>query len=184
LAACELDRHLLHLPQTATMTGKHILASVIILLVVVFCACKKSTNNTTAVATTTIADIDSLTGHYAGTTSFDSIYTYTDSTGNTQQWVHSAVWPDTLLVTANDTASVTVTSKFYTVTLPYGDSLTFDYITNLQTTTGQNGYLTYSATLIDTTYVLSALALDHMVVNLGYGYNKYYHSNATLYSRP
>ena len=170
--------------QIVTMNVKHQLALIIMSFVFVCFSCKKSSNsNTTSVSTSTIANIDSLEGTYSGTTSVDSIYTYTDSTGKTEQWVRSFTWPDTLTVTATDTVSITVVSKFYSVTFPYYDSLTFDYITDLQNTTAQNGYLAYNATLIDTTSVASLLDVNHLLINVGYGYNKYYYSNFVLYRR-
>jgi len=168
------------------MNVKYQLPVIIIFLLFVCLSCNKNNNSTsTNTATTTIANIDSITGTYTGITSVDSIYNYTDSAGKAQQWVHSFSWPDTLHVTSADTASITVVSKFYTVTFPYGDSLTLDYITDLQNTTGQNGYLAYNATLIDTTYFGNPLiGADHINVTVGYGYNKYYYSNVALYSRP
>jgi len=159
------------------MTVKRLLACV--LLISVFCySCKKS-NNATVTSLTTAANIDSLVGHYQGTTSGDSVYDYTDSLGNKAQWVHSFSVPDTLIVTSPDTATILVTSKYYSVSFPYGDSLTFAYVTNLQNGLAiDNGYFQCNAVMTDTTD-----GPNHMIVNLEFSYTKNVISNVTLYQR-
>jgi hypothetical protein len=162
----------------------------VILLMFIFFSCKKSNNSAVATTvTTTTANIDSMTGHYYGVTSGDSIYTYIDSTGKPQQWLRSFSWSDTLIVTSSDSVSITAQAKYYTITFPYGDSLSLpgdslglvnNIITNLQSeVTNQNGYATYAASFCDTT-----IEYDHITINVLYGYSKRISSSFYLYSRP
>ena len=148
--------------------------SVVLLSIILFFACKKTTSPT--VLQLTLANIDSITGIYIGTTSGDSIYT--DSNG--KQTVNSFSWPDTLNITSPDTSNIIVASKYFTVNYPYGDSLTqYDSVTILQNETlGQNGYVIYNTVLTDT-----ANLVNHIVINTQYTYNKNLVTNVYLYKR-
>ena len=159
------------------MNVKHVLASLLLLTVICF-SCKK--NQTTVVPTTTVANIDSITGHYYGTTSGDSIYnSYTGTGGVQEQVVKSFSWVDTLNVTSSDTAHITVSSNYYNVTFTYGDSLTIYPFTFLQNdVAGQNGYVSFNSTLSDTTG-----GVNHLIINVWYSYNKHYTSDVLLYKR-
>ena len=158
------------------MNVKHVLASLLLLTVVCF-SCKK--NKSTVVPTTTVANIDSITGHYYGTTSGDSIYSYTGTGGVQEQVVKSFSWTDTLNVTSSDTAHITVSSNYYNVTFTYGDSLTIYPFTFLQNdVAGQNGYISFNSTLSDTTG-----GVNHLIINVWYSYNKHYTSDVLLYKR-
>jgi hypothetical protein len=150
------------------------------MLLLVCFSCKKSNNSTTTSSTLiTTVNIDSMKGYYVGTTSGDSIYVYTDTAGKKQQWVHTFTGQDTLVVTSPDTATITVSSKYYTISFPYGDSLTFSYVTNLQKASLEdNGYYVYNAQLTDT-----ASGVNHMLVNVNYSYVKNIISNVLLYKR-
>jgi hypothetical protein len=161
----------------------------IVLLVFIFFSCKKNSNtSTTTVVTSTTANIDSMEGYYYGVTSGDSIYTYTDSTGKQVQWLRSFSSLDTLIVTSSDSVSITATGKYYTITFPYGDSLSLpgdslglvnNIITTLQTVvTNQNGYASFVANFCDTT-----LEYDHLGINVQYGYSKHLTSDFALYSK-
>lgn len=159
------------------MDVKRILVPVILFIFICY-SCKKNNNNVVT-PTSTIANIDSITGSYYGTTTGDSLFSYKDSTGVMHQWVHSFTWADTLQVTSSDTLNITVVSKFYTITFPYYDSLTLYPLTYLTIgTPGQGANGSYNASLTDTTDLI-----NHLVVNVWYGYNKQYTSNVLLYKR-
>jgi len=161
----------------------------VVLLMFIFFSCKKSSNTPTAIVTTsTRANIDSMEGYYYGITAGDSIYTLTDSTGKQQQWLRSFSSLDTLVVTSTDSVSITATGKYYTITFPYGDSLSLvgdslglvnNIITTLTTVvTNQNGYASFAANFCDTT-----LEYDHLSINVQYGYSKHVASHFALYSK-
>ena len=143
-------------------------------------SCKKSNTATPTVATIgSAANIDSIAGYYVGTTSGDSIYTYTDGTGAVKQWIQSFSWPDTIQLSSADSISITAASKYYNITYGYGDSLTFEFVSYLQNQTlGQNGYSAYNTTLVD-----SANSVNHVIIDVWYSYNKHYQSNVTLLRR-
>ena len=144
-------------------------------LAVLFFACKKNVP-APSVLQVTEADIDSITGIYVGTTSGDSIVTAPDGT----QTVKSFSWPDTLNVTSPDTTNIIVTSKYYAINYPYGDSLTqYDSVTVLQNQTlGDNGFVLYNTVLTDT-----ANLINHIVINTQYTYTKNVVTNAYLLRR-
>lgn len=149
----------------------------IILIAVVSCfSCKKSTTATPTATASTIANIDSITGYYAGITSGDSIFTNADGS----QALHSFSWPDTLHISSPDTASIIVTSKYFTINYSYGDSLTaVDSVTTLQNVAlGQNEYVVYNTILTDT-----ANNINHLIINTWYNYTKHVVSNVRLYKR-
>lgn len=152
----------------------------IALSVVFSFGCKKS-NNTSGTTTNnnTVEKIDSMVGYYYGTTSGDSIYSYSDSTG-THQWLNSFSWADTLVVTSPDTININIASKYYAVNFYYGDSLTmYDSVTNLQNSNvAQNGYVISNAIFSDT-----ANGVNHIAVSVWYGYAKHLTSNFKLYKR-
>jgi len=168
------------------MYKKQSIASIILILsIVLICfSCNKNNNTATvAVPTSVYANIDSVTGKYAGITSGDSLYTYTDSaTGQVKQWVHSYSWPDTLLVTSADTTTITVTSKFYTVSFPYQVGSTYTSI-NVNTDIGN------TETVIGTVQGGQNVSLsdttdgdNHLIINFSNG-QKSTTSNVYLYSR-
>ena len=121
-----------------------------------------------------------MKGYYAGITSGDSLYYYTDSAGIVRYKIQSFSWPDSLVVTSPDSVSIAIASKFYNITFGYGDSLTlFDSVSYLQNyTLGQSGNIVYNAVLIDT-----ANNINHIGVTIAYGYNKNITSNFALYKR-
>ncbi len=156
-----------------------VFAIVLLFSVIGYSCKKKKNNNTTVTPTTTQANIDSLVGFYYGTTSGDSLYSYTDTAGVLHQTVHSFSWTDSVFVVANDTTTVTVASKFYTVTFPYTNGLTVGSITNLFCQFANYGnYGTYTVNLTDTTNTA-----NHLVVRSAYGYSKNYITDVLLYKR-
>ena len=152
------------------------------LLFVIFCfSCKKSSTTTTTTTQTSVAaNIDSIKGYYYGTTTGDSVYYYTDTAGTVQYAIHSFSNPDSLVVTSADTTSITVASKYYSITFPYvyyytgSDSVTF-LVYNAQ---GQGGNITTSAVLVDT-----ANNINHINVNISTGQHKRFTSTFALYKR-
>ena len=162
----------------------------VLLLVFVFFACKKTSTSTTNTSTvsTAIPNIDSIKGYYQGSTAGDSLYSWVESSGIEHQWLHSFTWADSVNVTSADTFHVTVASKYNKITIPYGDSLT--YLTLKDTATlciatslqlqnvSENGYVSYNATLADTTD-----GFNHLVINVWYSYNKHYKSDLWLSRR-
>ena len=157
--------------------GLKVRLSVVVLLVISVYSCKKSASTATpTVKASTIANIDSITGYYVGTTSGDSIYTKSDGS----QVINSFSWPDTLHITSPDTATIIASSKYYTISYFYGDSLTAaDSVTTLRNqTTGENGYVVFSSSLLDT-----ANSINHLIINIAHNYNKRLTSNVTLYKR-
>ena len=121
-----------------------------------------------------------MKGYYAGITSGDSLYYYTDGAGKVQYAIRSFSWADSMVITAADTMSITIASKFYNFTFPYYFFLTaLDSVSYLQTDTiGQGGYVPYNATLIDT-----ANGINHIAIAVSYGYSKNYTSSFALYKR-
>lgn len=161
------------------MNVKLLLASIILCTLVCFSCKKSSTSTSVTPSATTIANIDSLTGSYAGSTRVDSLYSYTDSAGISHSWLNSFGVADTFKITSSDTTNITVASKLYSLKFSYGDSLTLYSVTNLQNENlNENSYVTYKATLSDT-----SAGINHIVVNIWYGYNKHYFSSFYLYSR-
>ena len=161
------------------MNVKHSLYIIVLLISICF-SCKKSTTTATpVVAVSTTANIDSITGTYTGTTSGDSIYTFVDTNGVAHQWLQSFSWPDTILVTSSDTATITAMSKYYNISYFYGDSLTIDSVTVLQNQVlGQNGYVINNTILTDT-----ANNINHLIINVWYNYNKHLTSTVALLKR-
>lgn len=157
---------------------------VLISLIVVACySCKKSSNTVVTTPSTIYTNIDSMTGFYAGTTSGDSIYTYTDASGKPQQWIHSFSFPDTLTVTSPDTTTIAVSSKYYNTSFSYGDSLSLVF-TNVTTD------VSYTVTTLQnqisgqtTTFTDSTSGINHVIVKTSNGYMKSVTSNVTLYKR-
>jgi len=121
-----------------------------------------------------------MKGYYAGITTGDSVYYYTDGSGKVQHAVRSFSWADSIVITAADTASITVTSARYNITFPYYYYLTTtDTVSYLQTNTvGQGGYVPFNATFVDT-----ANGINHIALNVSYGYSKNFTSNFALYKR-
>jgi hypothetical protein len=121
-----------------------------------------------------------MKGYYAGSTSGDSLYYYVDLAGKLQYAVRSFSWPDSIVITAADTASITVTSRYYNITFPYYYYLTaFDSVSFLQNDSiGVGGYAPLNATLIDT-----ANGVNHIAINISYGANKNITSSYALYKR-
>ncbi len=159
------------------------LVSAAVVLSILFCySCKKTktTTTTSALELAIIANIDSMKGYYAGTTSGDSVYYYTDTSGTVKYGIRSFSWPDSLVVTSADTASITVVSRTYTVTFPYSYYYTsIDSVSYLrQYTPGDGGYLPFNAFLVDT-----ANGINHLAINISYGANKHMTSNFALYKR-
>ncbi len=161
------------------MNLRLVFTSIIFLLLFVF-SCKKSSTTTSSISFPTSGNIDSMKGYYAGTTYGDSLYYYTDATGKVQHAIRSFSWPDSLVITAADTMSITVVSKTYNVTFPYYFYLTtFDTVSYLQNeTVEQGGYTPFNATLIDT-----ANSINHIAINISYSYSKNITSSFALYKR-
>jgi len=152
------------------------------LLFALFCfSCKKSNTTTTTTGQTSVtANIDSIKGYYHGTTTGDSIYYYSDSAGIVQYAVRSFSNIDTLIVTSADTTSISVASKYYSVTFPY-----LYYYTGSDSVTvliyqahGDGGNITKSVVLVD-----SANNVNHININYSGGHNKRFTSTFALYKR-
>ncbi len=155
----------------------------LILFVLFFYSCKKTTTTTTtsSLSLYTIGVIDSMKGYYAGTTSGDSVYYYTDSAGVVQHTIRSFSWADSLVITsADDTASILASSRSYAITFPYYYYLTgVDSVSYLQYyTLAQGGYTPINAFFVDT-----ANNINHIAINISYGYSKRLTSNFALYKR-
>jgi hypothetical protein len=93
--------------------------------------------------------------------------------------VRSFTIPDTLRVIADDTIHFLVSSRLYSVNFTYGDSLTFDSVTNMSNqVVAANGVVGYRATLLD-----SANSLNHIIINVTTGYTKHMTSTVSLLRR-
>ena len=161
------------------MNLKLVLTSVIFL--VLFCfSCQKSSTTTSSTSFPPSGNIDSMKGYYAGITSGDSLYYYTDGSGKVQYAIRSFSLPDSMIITAADTMSITVATRFYNFTCPYYFYLTtIDTVSYLQTdSAGVGNYVLYNTTLIDT-----ANGINHIAINVSYGYSKNYSSTFALYKR-
>ena len=152
-----------------------------VLLIALFCfACKKSSTSSTTTFIPAAEYIDSITGYYSGTTTGDSIYYYTDTAGKVQYAIRSFSIADSLVVTSADTTSITVASRYFSVTFPYvyyytgSDSVTV----LLYQSTGTAGNITSSAVLVDT-----ANNINHINLNVSAGQNKRFTSTFALYKR-
>ena len=153
----------------------------VLLCAIIWFSCKKSnssSNNTTYISAQEL--IDSITGSYSGTTSGDSIYYYVDTAGKVQYGIRSFSVADSLVVTSADTNSITVASRFYSVTFPYVYYYTgSDSVTILQQhSTGTAGNIISTAILVDT-----ANNINHINFNMSAGQNKRFTSSFALYKR-
>ena len=121
-----------------------------------------------------------MKGYYAGITSGDSVYFYTDVAGKVHSGVHSFSLLDSLVITAADSTSITVSSRLYNVTFAYYYYLTgFDSVSYLQVdSVGQGGYIPLNAYFVDT-----ANGINHVGINISYGASKNITSNFVLYKR-
>jgi len=160
-------------------------ASIILILsiVLVCLSCNKhDVVATAAVPTSVYANIDSIAGVYTGVTSGDSVYTYTDSTGQLKQWVRSFSLLDTLTVTSPDTLTIVVASKFYNASFAYN---VYNTVTSVNVNTDVYTIETVLQTMQAGTSVSlsdSTDGLNHLIVNLANG-QKSATSNVTLLNR-